>query len=81
MATPNINAVIALSRFGLQLPAHDYEAFAYFGSTNNVQTLIGYRGGSSGTEVGRLTFTYTGSGASNDDTVTSITLTLPTANY
>lgn len=80
MATPNLTAVNQIAR-GLQLPPHDYEAFAYFGSTNNIQTIIGYRGGSGGTEVGRLTFTYVSGGVASDDNIATMTLAFPTANY
>lgn len=80
MATPNLTAVNQIAR-GLQLPPHDYEAFAYIGSTNNINTIVGYRGGSGGSEVGRLTYTYVSAGAANDDLVATITLALPTANY
>lgn len=81
MATPNLTAINIIGGGAVKLPLHDYEAFAYIGSTNNVSTIIGYRGGSGGSVAGTLTFTYVGGGASNDDNVASITLTLPTANY
>lgn len=64
----------------LLLPPHDYEAFTYVnaGAANddNIATIIGYVGGSSGRAIGTLTFGYVG--ATNN--VASITLTLPTAN-
>lgn len=81
MATPNLTAINSLGGGGLKLPLHDYEAFAYIGATNNVSTITGYRGGSAGIAVGTLTFTYAAAGAANDDLVSTITLSLPTANY
>lgn len=79
MATPNYNALSKVSG-GLLLPPHDYEAYTYVGSTNNVNTVTAYAGGSGGVTVGTLTFTYVGAGAANDDNVASVTLGLPTAN-
>lgn len=76
MATPS---TLSLLRHGypLALPPHDYEVFTYVGSTNNVSTIVGKLGGSSGLTVGTLTFTYVSAGAANDDNVASITLTVP----
>lgn len=61
MTTPALTAI----RLGdLMLPPHDYKAFTYVGSgtanDDNVATITGYRGGSAGTAVGVLTFTYVG---------------------
>lgn len=80
MVTPNSNATQSLYGNGPRLPPHDYEAWAYIGSTNNVSTITGYIGGASGLAIGTLTFTYVASGASDDDSISSIALTLPTAN-
>lgn len=80
MVTPNSNATQSLYGGGPRLPPHDYEAFAYISTTNNVSTITGYVGGASGLAVGILTFTYVNAGASNDDNIASIALTLPTAN-
>lgn len=80
MVTPNSNATQSLYGGGPRLPPHDYEAFAYVGSTNNILTITAYVGGSGGLAVGILTFTYVAAGAANDDLVASIALTLPTAN-
>ena len=60
---------------GFSIPANDYQAFTYYGSTNNVHTQVFKSGGSGGTTVATLTFAYTGGGATSDDTVTSITKT------
>lgn len=80
MVTPSPGAVLTFCRFGVQLPPHDYEAYSYLNTTNNIGTIVGYSGGVNGVQVGTLTFTYVGSAAANDDLVASIALTLPTAN-
>jgi len=59
---------------GMVIPNNDYQAFTYYGSTNNIQTIVYKTGGSSGTTVATQTFTYVGGGASDDDDVASITL-------
>lgn len=61
---------------GLVVPQHDYEEFSYVGSTNNVDTVTYKTGGSGGTIVATETFTYVGSGASDDDNIASVTLTV-----
>lgn len=52
------------------IPAFDQQVWAYYGSTNNVQTIT-YKNGS--TTVAVLTFTYAAGGAADDDKVTTIT--------
>ena len=44
---------------GLNIPQHDYISVSYYGSTNNIQTVVYKEGGASGTTVGTLTFSYT----------------------
>lgn len=55
------------------IPAFDYEARTYVGSTNNVATRVFKTGGASGTVVATLTYAYAASGAADNDRVTSIT--------
>jgi hypothetical protein len=43
---------------GLNIPQHDYISFAYYGSTNNANTVTYREGGSTGTIVATVTFTY-----------------------
>lgn len=76
MATPSTASLIRRA-YSPSLPPHDYAAFTYVGSTNNVATVKGYLGGSSGLLVGMLTFTYVSAGAAADDNVATITLTVP----
>jgi hypothetical protein len=61
------------SNGGILIPASDYVAYSYYGVTNNIQTATYKSGGSGGTTVATLTFTYVGGGAANDDNVASIT--------
>lgn len=61
------------SNGGILIPASDYVAYTYCGSTNNIQTATYKSGGSGGSTVATLTFTYVGSGVANDDNVASIT--------
>ena len=68
-------AIVGGGSGGFSIPANDYQAFTYYGSTNNVQTQVFKSGGSGGTTVATLTFAYAGGGASSDDRVTSITKT------
>lgn len=60
---------------GIAIPASDYVAYTYYGSTNNIQTATYKTGGSGGTTVATLTFTYVGSGVANDDKIATITKT------
>ncbi len=55
------------------IPEYDYQAFTYYGSTNNIETRTFYSGGSGGTLVATLTYAYAGGGAADDDLVTSVT--------
>lgn len=43
---------------GLNIPQHDYISFSYYGSTNNAYTVTYREGGSTGTIVAYVTFTY-----------------------
>lgn len=58
---------------GITIPNSDYTAFTYYGSTNNIETAIYYIGGSGGTVVATLTYTYVGSGSADDDNILTIT--------
>lgn len=60
-----------------KIPGNDYQAIAYYGSTNNIETITYKAGGSGGTTVAVQTFAYAGGGAADDDTLTSITTTYP----
>lgn len=55
------------------IPAFDYQVFTYVGSTNNVSTQVFKTGGSGGTTVATLTFTYIAAGAADNDKIASIT--------
>lgn len=55
------------------IPAFDYIGFAYVGVTNNIDTQTFKSGGSTGTTVATLKYTYVGAGASDDDDISSIT--------
>lgn len=57
---------------GFIIPQFDEQVFSYYGSTNNIQTII-YK--NAGTPVATLTFEYVGAGVSNDDNVSRITKT------
>ena len=59
---------------GFALPAYDYFAIAYIGATNNISTITYKTGGSGGTTVAVLTFTYVAAGAADDDKVATCTL-------
>lgn len=58
---------------GIQLPASDYVAYTYYGSTNNIETATYKVGGSGGTTVATLTYTYVNGGAADDDNIASVT--------
>jgi hypothetical protein len=51
---PNINV---RNVAGLNIPQHDYLSISYYGSTNNIQTVIFKEGGSGGQTVATLTRT------------------------
>jgi hypothetical protein len=76
-AKPVQVSVVSGGGGGAQFPigVFDYVAFTYYGSTNNVHTEVFKTGGSGGTTVATLTYGYTGGGAANDDTITSIAQT------
>lgn len=61
---PNINV---RNVAGLNIPQHDHVSIAYFGATNNPQTVTYKEGGSGGQTVATLTFTYVGGTPSSDD--------------
>lgn len=52
--------------------AYDAMTFDYYGSTNNIEHQKFYTGGTGGTLVATLTYTYIGSGVANDDEVATI---------
>jgi hypothetical protein len=58
---------------GAQIPTFDAFAVGYYGTTNNVHTVIYTL---VGTEVARWTFTYAGGGAADDDDVIAGVLAL-----
>jgi len=60
---------------GIAVPPADYVAYTYLGSTNNIATAVYKIGGSGGTTVATLTFTYVDDGAADDDKIESIALT------
>ena len=59
---------------GLSLPPSDYVACTYVGSTNNVSAATYKIGGSEGTTVATLSFTYVDDGAADNDKIASATL-------
>lgn len=61
---------------GLNIPQHDHVAVAYFGATNNIQTVTFREGGATGTVVATLTLTYVGgTPSSNDADLATVTKT------
>jgi hypothetical protein len=44
---------------GLNIPQHDFVQCAYYAGTNNLQTVTYREGGSGGTVVATVNFTYT----------------------
>lgn len=52
---------------GLDIPTHDYVSVAYVGVTNNIDTVTYKVGGSGGTTVATVTFTYAGGVPAIDD--------------
>ena len=52
---------------GLDIPQHDYISVSYVGSTNNISSVVYKEGGTSGTTVATLNFTYVGGTPSADD--------------
>ena len=52
---------------GFNIPQFDYVDIAYVGSTNNISSIVYKEGGSGGTAVATLTFTYIGGTPSSDD--------------
>jgi hypothetical protein len=56
------------------IPQYDYMAFTYVnGTTNNIHTQTFKSGGSGGTTVATLTFTYISGGVADDDRIATIT--------
>lgn len=63
---------------GLDIPTHDHIDFAYFGSTNNVQTATYKLGGSGGNTVATVTLTYVGGTPVTDNaTVATVSISKP----
>lgn len=56
------------------IPAFNYMAFTYIGSTNNINTQVFKSGGSGGATVATLTYTYVSAGAADNDKPATITL-------
>jgi len=52
---------------GLNVPQHDYISVSYVGATNNISSVVYKEGGSGGTTVATLTFTYVGGVPAADD--------------
>lgn len=52
---------------GFQIPPYDFIDLNYVGSTNNLSTVVYKIGGSGGTTVATLTFTYVGGVPTSDD--------------
>ena len=52
---------------GFNIPQFDFVDIAYVGSTNNISSIVYKEGGSGGTTVATLTFTYIGGMPSSDD--------------
>lgn len=57
------------------IATYDYVSLSYYGSTNNIHVETFKSGGSGGTTVATLTFTYANGAVANDDLVASITQT------
>lgn len=64
MSCPNVS-VRNLPGFGI--PEFDFAAVSYVGSTNNIANVVYKKGGSGGTTVATLTFTYVGGTPAADD--------------
>jgi hypothetical protein len=62
---------------GLDIPQHDHVACAYYAGTNNLQTVTYREGGSGGTVVATVNFTYTPTQppTSNDALLLNVTRT------
>jgi hypothetical protein len=77
MATPSFDSLVHRGYPSPSIPPHDYQAFTYVeagaADDDDVATITYYRGGSSGTLVATLTFTYVGS----TNNVATVTLTVP----
>ena len=58
---------------GIVIPVSDYVSFTYYGSTNNIHVATYKTGGSGGTTVATLTYTYVGGGAADNDDIATIT--------
>lgn len=52
---------------GFNIPQFDFVDIAYVSSTNNISSIVYKEGGSGGTTVATLTFTYIGGTPSADD--------------
>lgn len=65
MATPSTLSLNSLRGSGFSIPPFDYMAFTYVASgasdDDDVATITYKRGGSAGTTVAVVTYTYTGS--------------------
>lgn len=71
-----MNDSLSTSSGSFNVPAFDYQEFTYVDSTNNIDTQVFKSGGSGGTTVSTLTFTYIGGTPVSDDAkVATITQT------
>ena len=52
---------------GFNIPQFDFVDIAYVGSTNNISSIVYKEGGSGGTTVATLTFSYTTNPPTTDD--------------
>lgn len=77
MATPSLISLLHHNGASFNVPPHDYQAFTYIAAgaadDDDVATITFKRGGSGGTTVATLTFTYVG--ATNN--IATATLTIP----
>lgn len=77
MATPSTNSLNSLRGSGFAIPPFDYQAFTYVAAgvadDDDVATITYKRGGSTGSTVATLTFTYTGS----TNNIATATLSVP----
>lgn len=70
LGSTNTLSVRVANGASFDIPQFDKQTFTYYGVTNNIQTQVFSLGG---TTVATLTYTYVGSGASDDDKIASIT--------
>lgn len=74
MAAPHISTLLTPRGASFSIPPFDEIAQTFVGVTNNVATQVFKRGG---TTVATLTYTYVAAGASDDDDISGIVMTVP----